>query len=95
VKTEIEPTAELAIPSHVLLRRVEDEMILLNLDSDEYFALDEIASRFVEMLDPSGSIEVAASSIVEEYDVHLDAVTTDLTELSRQLVGAGLLVRAD
>lgn len=94
VTSVIEPTAELTIPQHVLLRRVEDEMILLNLDSDEYFALDEVAARFVEILDPSGSIETAAKTITEEYDVMLDVVTADLTDLTEQLVDVGLLVLA-
>lgn len=91
--TEVEETDELTIPTHVLLRRVEDEMILLNLDTDEYFALDEVAARFVETLEPSGSIQSAAIAIVEEYDVELDAVTADLAELTTGLIGAGLLAR--
>ena len=84
----------LIIPGHVLLRRVEDEMILLNLDSDEYFAVDEIAARFLETLEPSGTVHAAANSLIAEYDVELDTVTSDLLGLSKELVAAGLLALA-
>lgn len=38
-------TARLSAPPHVLIRQVEGESVMLNLQNERYFGLDEVGTR--------------------------------------------------
>jgi len=52
-------TARLAVPSHVLVRQVENESVLLNLTSERYFGLDELGILSVGIICCSPWVNVA------------------------------------
>ncbi len=80
------------VPDHVLFRRLGDETVLLNLDTETYFALDGVGSRLFELLGADGEVGPAVDSLVAEYDVERPRLVDDLTELLADLVTAGLVV---
>ena len=81
----------ISIPSDVLISNVQDESVILNLDSERYFGLDEVGTRFMSLLTTSSSIQAAYEVLVEEYDVDEAVLRRDLAELLEKLLEQGLV----
>jgi len=79
------------IPEDVMISRVEDEIVLLNLESEQYFALDDIGARVWELLSEYGSTDIVIEQISTEYDVEPEVFRGDLTKLLADLKEAGLV----
>ena len=79
------------IPDQVLLSGLQAESILLNLDSERYFGLDEVGTRMLNLLNTSDSIEVAYNTLLEEYDVDEEKLKKDLSAIIEQLASQGLI----
>ncbi len=75
----------------VLVRQLENESVLLNLDSESYFGLDEIGTRMWGVLTDSPSVEAAVEKLVAEFDVEPGQLRADLSELIQKLEEAGLI----
>ena len=84
-------SARLAVPSHVLVRQVENESVLLNLTSERYFGLDEVGTRMWAALTTSPSIQAAYDTLIAEYDVEDARLRQNFEELVEKLVTNGLL----
>jgi hypothetical protein len=79
------------IPDEVAVRRLGSETILLNLMTGTYFGLDEVGSRFVELLERNGQIEAAHGVMLQEFDVSSETLEADLLRLCEDMCAAGLL----
>ena len=82
------------VPDGVLISRLQEESVLLNLESERYFGLDDVGTRFLTVLTSSESIQAAYETLRGEYDVDPRALRDDLRELVEKLVDQGLLIRA-
>jgi len=80
-----------AVPAHVLVRFLDRESVLLNLETERYFGLDETATRMWQLVTGSQDIEAAYQELLAEYDVEPELLRTNLTDLLGQLVENGLL----
>ncbi|PYT64395.1 MAG: PqqD family protein [Acidobacteria bacterium] len=80
-----------AVPVHVLVRFLDRESVLLNLETERYFGLDETATRMWQLVTGSQDIEAAYQELLAEYDVEPELLRTNLTDLLGQLVENGLL----
>ena len=69
----------------ILFQKLGKEAVILHLDSEEYFGLDEIGTRIWEVLKQEGSTEKALSILLEEYNVEEEILRTDIEELIAQL----------
>ena len=81
----------LILPEDVLISNVEGESVLLNLNSERYFGLDEVGTRMLSVLTTSNSIQTAYEVLLEEYEVENETLRDDLAELIDRLVDQGLL----
>jgi hypothetical protein len=79
------------LPQDVLVSNVEGESVLLNLNSERYFGLDEVGTRMLSVLTNSNSIQTAYDALLEEYEVENETLRDDLAELIDRLVDQGLL----
>lgn len=86
-------TDRVAVPDGVLISHLQEESVILNLESERYFGLDDVGTRFLTVLTSSDSIEAAYETLREEYDVDPHALRDDLRELVEKLVDQGLLIR--
>ena len=83
------------VPAHVVVQGVEGESVLLNLDSELYFGLDEVGTRIWEALTTSVSVRAAYDALLAEYDVTPEVLQQDMEALMEQLIENGLLALAD
>jgi len=79
------------IPDDVLISNLQDESVILNLDSERYYGLDSIGTRILSVLTTSESIEAAYNTLIQEYDVDRHALRQDLIALVENLVAQGLV----
>lgn len=88
---QLELTHKVSPAREVLIQNLADEAVLLNLQSEEYFGLDEIGTRMFAVLQASDSIDRAYCQLLEEYDVEPDVLKADLFDFIQKLVERGLV----
>jgi hypothetical protein len=80
-----------AAPAHVLVRFLDREAVLLNLETEQYFGLDEIGTRMWQLVTDSPNIDAAYQELLGEFDVEPEMLRSNLTELLSRLIDSGLL----
>lgn len=85
-------TPSFALPDGVLAREVESEMVLLNLNSEQYYGLDRVGADMVTRLTREPE-EQAIAALCRDYDVDDDVLRADAGRLVQELLAAGLLER--
>jgi Coenzyme PQQ synthesis protein D (PqqD) len=80
-----------AAPAHVLVRFLEQESVLLNLETERYFGLDETGTRMWQVVTTSPSIDAAYQELLAEFDVQPELLRANFVELLSRLVDNGLL----
>jgi hypothetical protein len=78
-------------PDDVLIRVLDGESVILNLESEAYFGLDEVGTRMWTLLTESTSIQEAYDQLLAEYDVDPNQLRQDLSELLGSLVDNDLM----
>ena len=79
------------IPDDVLISKLQEESVILNLDSERYYGLDDVGTRIMSVLTTSESIEVAYQTLIKEYDVDPQTLRQDLLELVQNLAAQGII----
>ena len=79
------------IPDDVLISQLQEESVILNLDSERYYGLDDVGTRFLSVLTTSQSIEAAYDRLRNEYDVDPQVLRNDLAALVKNLIDQGLV----
>ena len=79
------------VPDDVLVSRLQEESVILNLDSERYYGLDDVGTRILSVLTNSESIEAAYQSLLAEYDVDRNVLRQDLLALVESLLQQGIV----
>jgi hypothetical protein len=80
-----------AIPAHVHVRAVADELVILSLESEEYFGLDPVGARLWQLLESHGTVRGAFEAALSEYDVDQATLARDLDQLLAELASRRLI----
>ena len=78
-------------PANVLVRFLDKEAVLLNIDTERYFGLDETGTRMWQLVTAAPNIDAAYQELQNEFDVESELLRLHLTELLGRLVDNGLL----
>jgi hypothetical protein len=76
---------------HVLVRFLDKESVLLNLETERYFGLDETGTRMWQVVTAAPTIDTAYQELQNEFDVESELLRLHLAELLGRLVENGLL----
>jgi hypothetical protein len=82
------------VPAHVLVRFLDKEAVLLNLETEKYFGLDETGTRMWQLTTAAPDIRTAYEQLANEYDVDTETLRDNLFELLEKLTDNGLLAVA-
>ena len=82
--------AHVQLSPEALFQEIGGEGVILDLVSSTYFGLDEVGVRFWQLLQDTSDFRAAFATLLSEYDVEPGRLETDLDELVKQLVNAGL-----
>ena len=85
------PSRVVRVNPNTLHRELQGEGVLLQLDSGEYFGLDEVGQRMWALLVEHGDLSVVAARLADEFDAEPDVLSRDLNELVDDLVSRRLL----
>ena len=79
------------VPQHVLVRFLDRESVLLNLETERYFGLDETGTRMWQTVTSAPTIDAAYSQLLAEFDVEPELLRSNFTDLLTRLADNGLL----
>jgi hypothetical protein len=82
---------KVTVPGHVLVRFLDKEAVLLNIETERYFGLDETGARMWQLATTAENIDAAYQKLLSEYDVDAQTLREHLSELMDKLVENGLL----
>ena len=79
------------LKENVLIQELAGESVVLNLDREEYFGLDKIATEMLSVLKESASIQIACDRLVQNYAVEPEEIRQDVLDLVEKLINHGLV----
>lgn len=83
--------SKITIADTVFAQEIDNEMVLLDTESEEYFGLDETAAVIWQHLDENGSLRDTYESMLESYEVEPTQLENDIVAFVQKLVDVGLL----
>jgi len=81
----------IAITEQVFSQEVDDEMVLLDMASENYFGLDETGRAIWQELSKSGSLQATYDALLNVYDVEPEQLENDIIVFVQKLLDAGLV----
>jgi hypothetical protein len=81
----------ITIPVRVSFTFVEEEAFLLNMQTNQYYRLDEVGARLWGLLQAGKSLKDSYQALLEEYEVEPDQLERDILKLLEKLKEQGLV----
>ena len=75
----------------VISQEVSGETVLLDLQSENYFGLDEVGTRIWQLIKETNDLQVIFETLLGEYDVSEERLRQDLDALLGEISGLGLV----
>lgn len=69
----------------MLYRELDGEAVILNLETETYYGLNETATRMWALLSEGPRIEAVISQLHSEFDVNREELERDVLDLVEQL----------
>src|SRR2546430_8577258 len=80
------------LDGHVAHERLDDEVVVINLESGAYYALDGPAADCWTLLSAGTSIDRTVDTLAERHGADPNVVRADVDALAAELVAEGLVV---
>lgn len=75
----------------VFAQLVDGEMVLLDMNSEKYFGLDDIGTAIWQAMQKSGSLEEIFFNLQEQYEVEPEVLKKDLLDFVEKLQEKGIV----
>jgi ornithine carbamoyltransferase len=75
----------------VFAQEVDGEMVLLDMESENYFGLDEVGTAIWQAMQEYGNLQEVLIALLEQYDVEAEVLEHDLEAFVNKLVETGLI----
>ena len=75
----------------VLSQEVSGETVLLDLNNENYFGLNEVGTRIWQLLQEQNDLEIIYDIMLDEYEVDAKQLRKDFDDIINQLVESGLI----
>lgn len=86
---------KVAATPNVLAQDLAGESVLLNLQTEEYFGLDDVGTRIWQALTEKESVQTAIDALQAEYDVEPEQLRQDVENIIEELLANGLVEVSD
>ena len=86
---------QMIVTESVLYQDIHGEAVLLSLEQEAYFGLDEVSHHMWKVLRASATLEEAYQSLLAEYEVDAETLRRDLGAFLKQLEDYGLAQLVD
>jgi hypothetical protein len=81
----------ITISTEVLAQELDGETVLLDLNSESFFGLDEVSTRVWQLLQEGQGRAEVIDTLLEEYEVEREVLEKDVADLLTRLSEAGLI----
>jgi len=78
-------------PEQVLMRQVGNEMVMLNLGSENYYGLNDVGAQLMRHAEGGAALHEIANRLLAEFDVSPEQLESDLCRVAAQLLAVGLI----
>ncbi len=75
----------------VISQEVSGETVLLDLESEHYYGLDEVGTRIWQLARETDDLKAIFDTLLAEYDVAESRLQQDLDNLLGEIAGLGLI----
>ena len=75
----------------VFAQEVDDEMVILDMESENYFGLDEVGTSIWHAMQEYGTLQEVFDALLEQYDVEPEILEKDLSDFVEKLLESGLV----
>ncbi len=83
--------AKVTIPQGILVSKVGDETVILNLQNERYFGLDPIGTKMWQALTTTESVQATFDLLAGKFQVDGETLSRDLSAFVEGLHGHGLV----
>ena len=83
------------ISDQVVFQEVSGETVILDLDSESYFGLDEVGTRVWQLIAEDQPLQTVFAALLNEFEVEESALKDDLDDLFTELQAQGLVTLSD
>ena len=83
--------AKVEITESVIFQKLNDEAVLLNLNTQDYYGLNDVGASMWNMLLEDGDVETVVGKLKLMYAAEENTLRSDLHSLIRELLDLGLL----
>lgn len=88
---QLEPHSIVARMPDLIATDLDNNKVMMDIESGKYYILDGIASRIWQLLEASPSINDIVRVLVREYDVGQEQCLADLLRFFTKMAQAGLV----
>ena len=75
----------------VFAQEVDGEMVLLDMESENYFGLDEVGTSIWQTMQEKETLQEVFEVLLEQYDVDAEVLENDLSSFVAKLEESGLV----
>ena len=79
-KKKITPDTYIKRNNEVFASQIDDEVVMMNIQSGKYYGMDSIGSRIWELINAKIPVQKAIDQLLEEYDVSEEQCQDDVLE---------------
>ena len=83
------------ISDKAIVQEVSGETVILDLNSEQYFSLDSVATRIWKLLQQTKDLDEVFRLMLNEYEVDEQQLNDDLESLIDALLEEGLISACD
>ena len=71
--------------NEVFASQIDDEVVMMNIQSGKYYGMDTIGSRIWELINEKIQVQQVVDQLLEEYDVSQEQCKNDVLEFLKEL----------
>ena len=81
----------ITLSPQVIFQELDKEAILLDLNGEAYYGLDEVGMRLWQLLAENGDFDAAVAQMLTEYEIDEETLRTELLELLEDMAQSDLV----
>ena len=81
----------ITLSPEVISQEVSGETVLLDLESENYFGLDEVGTRIWQLIKETSDLRAIYNTLLQEYEVSEVRLQQDLDTLLSEISSLGLV----
>lgn len=82
---------KIAFADSVFAQEVDGEMVLLDMESENYFGLDEVGTSIWQAMQEKETLKEVFDALLEQYEVEAEVLERDLSDFVGKLLESGLV----